>query len=131
MAETDKHFFDVLKENGVTCLDAGYMKFKFIYKKTLTVEGHDCWGYTDFHLGHIALSTTLENDAARLTCIHEMLHVLFELVGLGDREDKSELPSMTNEDLVQDTTRGLALLMTLNPKLFAILNVRPQEAPQN
>lgn len=124
------HIYDRLVQENITTLDAGYRKFDLKFKRSLKVDKHKAFGSTDWDKGEICLITSQAHVDARETLLHELLHVVLDHVGLGGDEDTDMVIPRTNEQMVTLLTRGLLLLMNLNPKLFAIINEQQPPAPE-
>ena len=122
----DFHIISRLEEEGITNINAGYRTYELVVKKIIIDEGSKCWGLTDFHVGEIALIKAQTHETARETLIHELTHLALELTGLGADDDDC-VKVHTNEELTTQVSRGFLLLMNLNPKLFSILNERPED----
>jgi len=123
------HIYQRLHDAGIHGIDAGYRKFTFVFKRTLTYKGDKCFGLTDWDRGEIAFATTQAKDDARETLVHELMHVVLDLVGLGGHEQTGIITRRTNEELVTLISRGLLLLMNLNPRLFSIIDEQSQTRP--
>lgn len=121
------HIIDRIEEEGITVVHAGYRDYKLLIKKVLIEGGDKCLGVTDFHVGSVALIRTMDHETAREVLIHELTHVALELTGIGGSEDDDTVRVHTNEELTTQVSRGFLLLMNLNPKLFSILNERPED----
>jgi hypothetical protein len=101
-------------------LDVGYSRFKIIFDKHMQ-EKESLFGETDFDKHIIRIQTGLNEFVEKEIFWHELTHVLAELSGFGghpeDEDTKSELPSVTNEELVTRMSRSIILLFRLNPWL--------------
>ena len=118
-------FEDLIKKK-ITHVDAGYRKFKIIPTKNLFSGDEKCWGVTDFDRCIIYLEIDVDDDTVREVFLHELTHILFELIGLGGslEDDKGALPPNAipnNEYLTTISSRMLMLLMRLNPQLYKLL----------
>ena len=114
-----------LVEEKITSVDAGYRTYALNIKKGLRSGADVCYGVTEFDAGFVGLESTMEHELARETLLHELTHIVLEMVGLGGHEATDEVIPRTNEDMTTLISRGLLLLMNLNPKLFEILNEQP------
>jgi hypothetical protein len=120
-----KHnILDRLEEEKITTVDAGYRTYTLNIKKGLRSGADICYGVTEFDSGVLALERSMEHETARETLLHELTHIVLEMVGLGGHETTDEVISRTNEDMTTLISRGFLLLMNLNPKLFEVLNER-------
>lgn len=120
------HIYQRLYDAGIHEIDAGYRKFALVFKRTLAYKGDKCFGVTDWDKGEISLVTTQGKEDARETLVHELMHVVLEIVGLGGHEQTGIITRRTNEELVTLISRGLLLLMNLNPHLFSIIDEQSQ-----
>ena len=127
---TTEHIYEQLKAAGITEVDVGYKKFKLVFKRSLTYNGNKCHGLTDWDRSEISLVLTQPDADSRETLVHELLHVVLDLVGLGGHETTGIVTRRTNEELVTLISRGLVLLMNLNPRLFSIIDARTPPRPQ-
>lgn len=124
------HIYNRLVQEDITTVDAGYRKFDLKFKRTLKVDNHKAFGSTDWDTGEICLVTNQAHVDARETLLHEIMHVVLENVGLGGHETTGIVTRRTNEEMVTLISRGLLLLMNLNPKLFSIINEQQPPAPE-
>lgn len=67
-------------------------------------------GTTDCDRLEILLSTEQSPERRRVTLMHEVLHVVFDLAGIGIGEDKEE-------DLIRPLTPALLQILRDNPAL--------------
>jgi len=116
------------KING-TSFDAGYQTFKIIVKDNLSSEEDPCWGTTDFDLCIIHLDSAASESTAKESLVHEITHVLLEIVGFGGY-DSSEMGNAFQDGFIRDTnnellttsvSRAFLLALRLNPEIFRIL----------
>lgn len=120
---------DFLKKIDGLHFDAGFRKFNIVVKDSVLEDGTECWGATDFDLGTIYLRANAEHDTARETLIHEIIHVILALVGLGgyDRAEMGEeypdgyIGPTNNEHLTLCLSRGIMGAFNLNKELFELL----------
>jgi hypothetical protein len=120
-----KNKFNILNrlvEENITSVNAGYRFYTLNIKKGLRSGADICYGVTEFDKGILALESTMEHEIARETLLHELTHIVLEMVGLGGHEVTDEVIPRTNEDMTTLISRGFLLLMNLNPKLFEVLN---------
>ena len=114
-------FLKQLQEVTGSKINFGYRAYELHIKSGLTSEGEKCLGLADYDNGIISLDNKQTALTAKETILHEMLHVLFEFCGLGGAEADGMVRSLPNEELVTSASRGLLLLMELNPQLFRFL----------
>lgn len=93
-------------------LDTGYRKFTIVQKK---LDKESLYGYTEFPPNVIGIDPNQKPKDYKGTLLHEILHVAFDMFGLGDDD---EMPTLGNEFLVTITSNMLQLFVTLNPELF-------------
>ena len=127
-AKTERTLITRLEEEEITEIHCGYRHFKLSLKRGIIEEGHKCQGLTDFDEGVITLERSNNHETVRETLLHELVHVVLEVSGLGDDED-GKPTHVNNEELTTRVSRGLLLLMNLNPELFSILNERQETEP--
>jgi len=119
--------FKKLVEAEITHFDAGYRRFAFIFSKNLVVSGEKCWGVTDFDKCTIFLGVNMYDETAQEVLLHEITHVLLEIVGLGgggSDEVSDELPHhpvINNEYITTLISRVQLMSIRLNPRLYKIL----------
>jgi hypothetical protein len=113
---------DRLQEEGIFSIDAGYRVYNLVFTNTIKHDGSACWGLTDFEKGVISLHKSMEQDLAKEILLHEMIHIVLELGGLGGDEDKGMVEATENEHITVQVSRGMMLLMRLNKRLFQIIN---------
>ena len=115
--------YSQLSENKITHLDAGFRSFEFLLVENLNKDGEKLYGLTDFDTGKIFLELLMDEETARETLLHEIMHVVLELCGLGGSEDDSSnvLALLNNEQLTTLVSRGLLTSINLNSALYNIL----------
>jgi len=126
---------DFLKKVEGLYFDAGFRKFEIIAKESIVEGGAECWGSTDFDLCTIYLREHADYETARETLIHEIMHVMLAILGLGgyDRDEMGgEHPDgyigpTNNEHLALCLSRGLMAAFNLNRDLFEILLEREED----
>ncbi len=108
------------KKEQKLILDAGYSEFEIVFEVKLQ-EKENLLGETDFDKHIIRIQKGLSDSVRKEVFWHEITHVLAELAGYGghpeDEDSKSELASVTNEELVTRMSRSIILLFRLNPWL--------------
>ncbi len=115
------HIVDQIKAAGITKVDAGYRIFEFKFREGIEVNNESCWGHADFDLGLIEVDPTLNHESAKEVILHEITHVMLELVGFGGEGDDQLITNVTNECLTTAVSRGSLLFARLNPELFRLL----------
>jgi hypothetical protein len=63
----------------------------------------------------------LEDDDARETILHEILHCILEGMGLDERNFDGETMRITNEFLVVGLSKQIKMVAKLNPGLFKLI----------
>ena len=116
------NILDRLIAEKIHTIDAGYRTFRVDIKRGLKDEGQKCFGLTDFDSCVISLDKSMDPGIAKETFFHELTHIALELSGLGGGEDGSVVRERSNEELTTQVSRGLLLLINLNPKAFEIIN---------
>ena len=117
--------FKRLKDEGISKINAGYRTYTLHIKKGLRHDSDKLYGLTEFDDGKISLEENMDYETARETLLHELTHIILELGGLGGCENDDSVLAMKNEEMTTIISRGLLMLMNLNPKLFDILNEGP------
>jgi hypothetical protein len=115
--------YSQLSENKITHLDGGFRSFEFLFVENLNSNGEKLYGLTDFDTGKIFLELLMDEETAKETILHEIMHVVLELCGLGGSEDDSTnvLALLNNEQLTTLVSRGLLTSINLNSALYNIL----------
>jgi Zn-dependent peptidase ImmA (M78 family) len=122
-------FCKKLKAANVTSVNAGYRTYSLHIKKGLRQDSDKLYGLTEFDDGKISLEENMDYETARETMLHELTHIVLELGGLGGSEIDDSVIPMKNEEMTTLISRGLLMLMNLNPKLFEIINEPYQQNP--
>ena len=115
-------FKDKLKK--IPLINVGWTQFTVeIVPDKIIIDGEACWGMCDFEHSKIKLSNKTPEPMIRQTFLHELMHVVLETLGYGaDTEKDGVLPlNINNEDLTEHLTKGLILLINLNPDLRELL----------
>ena len=112
------HILELIIKNKITTVDLGYAKFKLTITKYM--PDPNAWGLTDTNTQTIHILDCMDNQQAREVIIHEITHAMFEVIGYTS-EDPDKVMEDTNEDMTIKVSRGLMMLMNLNPKLFELL----------
>lgn len=110
-----------LKAANITSVNAGYRTYTLHIKKGLRQDSTKLYGLTEFDDGKITLEESMDYETARETLLHELTHVVLELGGLGGSEDDDSVLAMKNEEMTTLISRGLLMLINLNPELFGII----------
>lgn len=110
-----------IKEAGITSINAGYRTYTLHIKKGLRQDSAKLYGLTEFDDGKISLEESMDYETARETLLHELTHVVLELTGLGGSEADDSVLAMKNEEMTTLISRGLLMLINLNPELFGII----------
>ena len=115
-------FYKKLRAANITSINAGYRTYTLHIKKGLRQDSTKLYGLTEFDDGRISLEENMDYETAREVMLHELTHLILELGGLGGSESDDSVLAMKNEDMTTLISRGLLMLMNLNPKLFEIIN---------
>ena len=121
------HILDELQSRGIDSINAGYRTYALEVKKAINEKGDSCWGICDFHKGYIHIIRGQDHESARETLVHEMTHLVLEMVGLGAIDDDDNVRVKTNEEITTLVSRGWLLLMNLNPELFELIQEQPDD----
>jgi len=111
------HIYNKICELNNPNISMGYRDFVLQLHSNIKYNNDDCIGLTHFDTCEIWLDISLNDGTARETIIHEILHAITELVGLGGTSDDEANLNITNEELVNKMTKGLMLFCALNPEL--------------
>lgn len=120
MKKARKHLREQIIDAGITHLNAGWAKFEFRFTSDIPCDPDSCAGFTNLNTYTIYVDDRIESEAFREVILHEMTHVLLEIVGYTNPDEEKEF-NPVNEELATNISRGFLLLMNLNPKLFKIL----------
>ena len=129
MKPTYKSFEELLSKNNLNSINFGYASFYIKFIDGLSEEGESCWGVTEFDKYEIKLERSLPIYLGREVLMHEITHVILNLVGFGGyKRDKAGnetpdgyIPETTNEFLTEAITMGMTQAMRLNKHLFKVL----------
>lgn len=99
-------------------LHIGFKSYEIKQKKLNDVDGDELYGYVDLSTNTIYLDPNQSEIDYKGTLLHEILHVGFNLFGLGDDE---EMPGIRNEFLTTITSNMMQMLVSLNPELFKFI----------
>ena len=99
-------------------LHIGFKSYKIVQKDLSDEDGVELYGYVDLTTNVIYLDPSQESIDYKGTMLHEILHVGFNLFGLGDDD---EMPGIRNEFLTTITSNMMQMLVTLNPELFEFI----------
>ena len=111
-------------------LHIGFKSYKIVQKDLSDVDGVELYGYVDLATNVIYVDPSQESIDYKGTLLHEIMHVGFNLFGLGDDD---EMPIIINEFLTTITSNMMQMLVTLNPELFEFIFSRetPPESVEN
>ena len=111
-------------------LHIGFKSYKIVQKDLSDVDGVELYGYVDLATNVIYVDPSQESIDYKGTLLHEIMHVGFNLFGLGDDD---EMPIIINEFLTTITSNMMQMLVTLNPELFEFIFSResPPESVKN
>jgi hypothetical protein len=110
-----------LISQGVDKVNAGYRKYEIKTVSGLKDETGKLWGQTDFDTCKISFEKNMDFETSLEILLHELTHVILDFCGLGSEENEF-IRQINNEDLTTIVSRGFMMLMSLNPKLFTIIN---------
>ncbi len=96
-------------------LHIGFKSYKIVQKDLSNEDGVELYGYVDLVTNVIYVDPNQDSIDYKGTLLHEILHVGFNLFGLGDDD---EMPGIINEFLTTITSNMMQMLGTLNPELF-------------
>ncbi len=96
-------------------LDIGYKSFQIVQA---SLEKDSLYGCVEFSKNTITIDPDQELTDYKGTLLHEILHVGFDLFGLGDDD---EMPTIGNEFITHITSNMFQLLWGLNPELFEFI----------
>jgi hypothetical protein len=99
-------------------LHIGFKSYKIVQKDLSDEDGVELYGYVDLTTNVIYVDPSQESIDYKGTLLHEILHVGFNLFGLGDDD---EMPGIRNEFLTTITSNMMQMLVTLNPELFEFI----------
>jgi Zn-dependent peptidase ImmA (M78 family) len=116
--QTETHIFDLLRKFKITHADLGYAKYEIII--TDNIGDNLTWGFTNTGTHTIYLHSSMHNQQARETLLHELTHCILEIIGYTSMDEDKQFQD-DNEDLTTKISRGLLLLMNLNPTLMSLL----------
>ena len=108
-------------------LHIGFKSYKIVQKDLSDEDGVELYGYVDLTTNVIYLDPSQESIDYKGTMLHEILHVGFNLFGLGDDD---EMPGIRNEFLTTITSNMMQMLVTLNPELFEFIFSR-ESSPES
>lgn len=120
MKNKREHIKDKLINAKITHLNAGWAKFEFKFTPDIPCAPDECAGYTNLNTYKIYVDDRVEPEVFREVLLHEITHVMLETIGYTNPNEEKEF-NPTNEELATNISRGMLLLMRLNPKLFSIL----------
>ena len=96
-------------------LDLGFKQFTI---EQVSLKKDNLYGCVEFPKALISIDPDQSLPDYKGTLLHEILHVGWDLFGLGDDE---EMPTIGNEYLTTTSSNILQLLAGLNPQLFAYI----------
>lgn len=108
-------------------LHIGFKSYKIVQKDLSDEDGVELYGYVDLTTNVIYLDPSQDSIDYKGTLLHEILHVGFNLFGLGDDD---EMPGIRNEFLTTITSNMMQMLVTLNPELFEFIFSR-ESSPES
>jgi len=115
------YLIEKLKTQKISTVNAGYRNYSLKMSPHILHHNDECLGLTDFESGEITLNSKMAPEVFRETLIHELTHLVLEMGGLGGDEKTDKVLPMTNESMTVQISRGLMLLIRLNPELFEII----------
>lgn len=119
---TDKnHIYNQLVDNNFHYVDLGWAKFEFELNYNLKFEQKGVDGLTLFEENKIKLEMDLDDEEARETIFHEIVHCALETAGLDERNFNGEHMTITNEFLVCCLSKQMRVINNLNPGLLGLI----------
>jgi hypothetical protein len=103
------------KYNHPMELHIGFKTFQIEQK---CLDKDKLYGCVDFPKALITVDPNQTVEDYKGTLLHEILHVAFDLFGLGDDD---EMPQISNEYITTITSNMMQLLTGLNPELFEFI----------
>lgn len=120
MKRKHDHIMHEILEAGITHLNAGWAKFEFRFTSDVPCDPDSCAGFTNLNTYTIYVDDRIDSEAFREVILHEITHVMLEIIGYTNPNEEKEF-NPTNEELATNISRGYLLLYRLNPELFKIL----------
>ena len=105
-------------------LNIGYKTFDIVQK---SLAKDNLYGCAEMCKALISIDPNQMEVDYKGTLLHEILHVGFNLFGLGDDD---EMPGIRNEFLTTITSNMMQMLVTLNPELFEFIFSR-ESSPES
>jgi len=119
--DDESHIYNVLVDYGISSVDMGVCEYDFQLYENLKLDGVCVDGITEFDERAIKLEMNLDNEHARETIIHEILHCILEHSGLHELNFDGKSIMISNEALVVCLSKHLMQLYRLNPDLFKVI----------
>jgi len=121
MNQDPDHIYNILVEQGIHKVDVGYSAYEIELHSNLRQGDTKVDGLTLFDERKIQLDMSLNDETARETILHEILHCLLEGLGLDERHFDQEHIKVTNEQLATALSLQFIMVNRLNPKLISVL----------
>lgn len=121
LVDNKNHIYNKLIDNEIFYVDLGWKKFTFELHANLKYNGDGVDGVTHLDTGLIQLEMDLDDDTAKETILHEILHCVLETLGLDERNFPNNTIQVTNEQLTYSLSRGMITVGKLNPGLMELL----------
>lgn len=113
-------FYKDLVDKNLLSINFGWRVFRVDFEHNLYEDDQKCFGLSYMDDGRILLEINVDDETARETFLHEIFHVICDIVGL-DTKGHDEKLVLTNEELVTRITKGLLVFCNLNPELAKII----------
>jgi len=114
-----------LRKKGVAYFNIGWGRFRLSCEEKVELDGEELDGLTCFSERKISISGKLDYAGQRHTLIHEIWHVILSNMWMDDRTkeygSESGVVHICNEDLAENSARGMMLFHNLNPQLWDVL----------
>jgi hypothetical protein len=116
-----KHIYNLLIDKDISSVNVGWDTFIFELHCDLKDGNEKLDGVTEFDNRKIKLEMALNNEDAKETIMHEILHCILAGIGLEERNFDGQSVMTTNEQLASSLSRQLQTLNNLNKGLMRII----------
>jgi hypothetical protein len=114
----ETHIYDLLLKFNINKVNLGYATYDLII--TDNIGDNLTWGFTNTGTHTIYLHSSMKNQQARETLLHEVTHCILEVIGYTSNDEEKQFQD-DNEDMTTKISRGFLLAINLNPTLFSLL----------
>lgn len=115
------HIYNQLVEHNYHYVDFGWAKFEFELHTNLKDGERYVDGLTEFASCKIKLDMNLDDEEARETLFHEIVHCALETVGLDERNFDGMHIKVTNEFFTCAISKQMRVVNNLNPGLLSYI----------